>query len=141
MLQDLVEDPGELSADELHARYLEELRAVVEADGVGTVAAESGVDVDTLEALVAGESPEFTLQEAGSVLAAHEGRSGEVIANESRDALLMGMTTAVLDVEALSSEVERELDPREVQSKVEGRFPMTLREFALLHGAIQNRVP
>jgi hypothetical protein len=53
----------------------------------------------------------------------------------------MGMTNAVLDVEALAAEADGALEAREIQSKVEGRFPMTLREFALLHATIQARSP
>jgi hypothetical protein len=51
----------------------------------------------------------------------------------------MGMTTAVLDVEAVESGIAGELEAREIQSKVEGRFPMTLREYALLHRFIESR--
>ena len=58
----------------------------------------------------------------------------------TRDAIMMGMSQAVLDVEVLAAEAGGDLEPREVQSKIEGRFPMTLREFALLYATIQARV-
>ena len=140
MFHDVVDDAGERSPDELHERYEEELVAAIDARGLETVAAEAGVEEATLRALLAGDRPELTLEEAAAVLATLEGTpDAEAIAVESRDALLMGMTTAVLDVEAVESGVGGELEAREIQSKVEGRFPMTLREFALLHHFIESR--
>jgi hypothetical protein len=45
----------------------------------------------------------------------------------------------VLDVEALASGVDDALDPKEIQQKIEGRYPITLDEYALLHAYIENR--
>lgn len=140
MLHELVADAGELTPEELHARYAAELAAVVETRGVETIAEQSGVDAATVAALRDGEDPELTLEEAAAVLAVRgDTPDADAIAAASRDALLMGMTAAVLDVEVLSSGIGGELEPREIQSKVEGRFPITLREFALLHQFIQDR--
>ena len=128
MFHEVAADPGEHTSEELYERLEAELVAAVEEAGVERVAAESEVEEATLEALVAGESPELTLEEAAAIRAL------------SRDALMMGMSQAVLDVEALAAETGGELEAREVQSKIEGRYPMTLREFALLHATIQSRV-
>jgi hypothetical protein len=49
--------------------------------------------------------------------------------------------TAVLDVDAVSSGIEGVLEPKEIQQKVEGRFPMNLDEYALLHSFIEDRKP
>jgi hypothetical protein len=139
MFHELADAPGEKTADELYAVYETELVAIVEERGVETVAEETGVDSETLEALVEGAHPELDLEDAAAVLAVGVDESADDVAVLSRDALLMGMTTAVYDVEALSRELDGELEPREIQSKIEGRFPMTLREFALLHATIQER--
>ncbi|WP_255196958.1 DUF5791 family protein [Halorarius litoreus] len=140
MFHDLADSPGEKTADELYAAYEAELVDIVDEAGVDHVAEASGVDSETLQALVDGESPDLDLEDAAAILAVGVDEHPEDIAVLSRDALLLGMTNAVYDVEALSRELDGDLEPREIQSKVEGRFPMTLREFALLHATIQERV-
>jgi hypothetical protein len=140
MFHEAVDDPGEHTPEELYERYEAALVDAVEPRGVDAVAEASDVDEATLRALLDGEAPALTLEEAASVLAVLEGTPGaEDIAYEARDALLMGMTTAVLDVEAVESGIGGELEAREIQSKVEGRSPMTLREFALLHQYIDSQ--
>ena len=127
-------------ASRLRAAYDDHLATVIDAVGVETVADQSGLDPDVLRAVVAGERPELTLSEAASVLATDPDRpDADTIAAEARDILLMGMTTAVLDVEALASAVDDELEPKEIQQKVEGRFPVTLDEYALLHSTVESR--
>ncbi|MFQ3284115.1 MAG: hypothetical protein ACI9TI_002320 [Natronomonas sp.] len=133
MLHEVADSPGELQPAELHARYLDALAAVVDNHGVEPVAERSGLDPEDLRSVLAGDDPGLTLEESASILAVPEDApDGETIAAVARDDLLMGMTTAVLDVEAVESGVDGELEAREIQSKIEGRFPMTLREFALL---------
>jgi hypothetical protein len=139
MLHELVADPGELSPSELYDRYVAKLRSVIDEHGVEAVAEESGVDPGTLDGLASGDEPEITLEESTAVLAIpDDAPDGETIAALARDELLMGMTNAVLDVEAVESGLGGELEAREIQSKVEGRFPMTLREFALLYQHIEG---
>jgi hypothetical protein len=140
MFHELADDPGEKTADELYTAYETELVTIVEQQGVEAVATETGVDSETVQALVDGEHPDIELEDAAAILAVGVDETSEDITVLSRDALLMGMTNAVYDVESLSRELEGELEPREIQSKVEGRYPMTLREFALLHATIQERV-
>ena len=139
MLHEIPDEPGDSTPAELRSRYEAALRDVTEKLGVDTVATESDVEAATLAALVDGESPELSLEEAAAILAvAEDAPPAETIAATARDALLLGMTTAVLDVEAVESELEGELEAREIQSKVEGRYPMTLSEFALLHQYIEG---
>ena len=103
------------------------------------MAGSSGIDESTLRALESGDSPELNLEEASAVMAVAEGTAdAETIATVSRDALLMGMTMAVLDVEAVESGIGGRLEAREIQSKIEGRFPLTLGEFALLQQYIES---
>ena len=140
MFHEVADEPAEHTPKELYERYEAELIEAVEARGIDEVAQESEVDEATLRDLVAGEAPELTLEEGASILAAlEETPDAETIATLSRDDLLMGMTTAVLDVEAVESGIEGELEAREIQSKIEGRFPMTLREFALLQQFIESK--
>ena len=139
MFHDVADDPGSLTPEALRELYEAELRGVIEEHGIAEVAEASEVDESTLRALADGESPELTLEEASAVMAVTEGTAdAETIATVSRDALLMGMTTAVLDVEAVESGVGGRLEAREIQSKIEGRFPLTLEEFALLQQYIES---
>jgi len=141
MFHEIVEDPGSRPPADLRQRYEMALRDVIEHQGVDAVADESDVDAATLTALADGESPELSLEEAASILAVQpDTPDGDAIAATSRDALLMGMTTAVLDVEAIESGLEGELEAREIQAKVEGRYPMTVAEFALLQQHIESAV-
>ena len=140
MFHEITDDPGARTPAELRELYEAELLAVVDRHGLEAVAAASDVDEATLRALRDGDSPELELEAAASVLAvADDAPDADTIATVSRDALLMGMTTAVLDVEAVESGLGGELEAREIQSKIEGRFPMTLEEFALLHRYIESR--
>lgn len=139
MLHEIPDNPADGTTAELHEQYLAALIDVLSEYGIDAVAESSGIDSDRLETVRAGEDPELTLEEAASILAvSDESPDAETIAAVSRDELLMGMATAVLDVEAVESGIEGELEAREIQSKLEGRFPMTLREFALLHGYIKG---
>ncbi|MFC7177185.1 DUF5791 family protein [Halosegnis marinus] len=140
MFHELVSDPGEHTPEELYAALAAELADAVESAGVDAVAARTDLDRETVAAVAAGDAPELTLEEAAALLAAAEDDDAESIVLLSRDALMMGMSQAVLDVEALAAEAGGDLEAREVQSKIEGRFPMTLREFALLHATIRARV-
>lgn len=140
MLYDVVSDPGELDPAELRAQYEAELRAVVAEVGAEAAAERSGVDLRTVEALAADESPTLTLSEAADLLAlAEENPDGETIASLAREELLMGMSMAILDVDAIESGLGGEMEAREVQQKVEGRAAMTLAEFARLHQFIESR--
>ncbi|WP_435077216.1 DUF5791 family protein [Halococcus sp. AFM35] len=138
MLHD-IDDAGDLTPEELRARYDERLRAVIESHGVETVREETGVES---EALANSESPAMTLEDAAAVLALDPDEpDADAIATETRDHLLMGMTTAVLDVEAVESGINGSFDAREIQQKIEGRLPMDLDELAMIHGYIEQRKP
>ncbi|WP_267163462.1 DUF5791 family protein [Halovenus salina] len=139
MLRGRFEDANELSPEELRAAYDDRLVAVIKMVGRGTVAEEVEVDEAVLSALVAGESPEVTLETAAEILALDdELPDADSIAAEARDILLMGMSIAVLDVEAVASGLDDEMEPKEIQQKTEGRFPMTLDEYALVHNYIER---
>lgn len=138
MLRGEFTSAGELSQSELRAAYDDLLADTIDAVGIDEVAAQTDVDRETLEAIRAGEQPSITLDAAASILAIDTDRPGaDDIAAEARDILLMGMSIAVLDVEALASGLDDELEPKEIQGKAEGRYPMTLDEYAQLHRYIE----
>ena len=140
MLRGRFESAGEMSAEELQEAYEDLLVEAIEEAGVETVADQSGIDREKLEALVDGESPDVTLEEAAAILGADEELPDtETIEAEARDILLMGMSIAVLDVEAIAAGINDELEPKEIQQKAEGRFPMTLEEYAILHSYIESK--
>ncbi|MEF8789248.1 MAG: DUF5791 family protein [Haloarculaceae archaeon] len=139
MFHDAVDDPGGHSAEDLYERYEALLIEAVERVGAAEASERSGVDRETVDALLAGESPELTLEEAASLLALDVEADADTVVALDRDALLMGMTNAVVDVESLARGVDGEFDARELQAKVEGRFPMTLREFADVYRFLRAR--
>jgi hypothetical protein len=140
MLHEVADEPGSHTPEELHERYEAELVGAVEAHGVEEVAEESGIEASRLRALLDGETPEFTLEEAAAILSVlADAPDAETIAMLVRDDLMMGMSMAVLDVEAVESGIGGQLEAKEIQSKLEGRFPMKLRELALLHQFIESK--
>ena len=140
MLRGEFEDAGERSPAALQRAYEQRLAAVVESVGINRVVEEVGLDRATVQALLDEGSPDIELTEAAAIIALDdESPPADTIEAEARDILLMGMTTAVLDVETLASGVDGELEPKEIQQKVEGRFPMTVAEYALLHQYIEQR--
>ena len=140
MLRGEFADAGERSPEELRAAYEAVLRETIERVGVDAAVEESGVDRATVEALADGDSPEISLEDAAAILALDDERPPpDAVAADARDILLLGMTTAVLDVETLSSGVDGAMEPKEIQQKIEGRHPMTVAEYATLHQFIEER--
>ncbi|MEF8856891.1 MAG: DUF5791 family protein [Haloplanus sp.] len=131
---------GEIDVDEatgpedLVEAYGAVLRDTVDRLGVDAVVEETGLDTGTVDSLLDGAVGSVTLSDAAAVLGVDPDRSdAETIAAEARDVLLLGMTTAVVDVDTLSSALDASLEPKEIQQKIEGRHPMTLREYATIH--------
>ncbi|NHN58057.1 MULTISPECIES: DUF5791 family protein [Halorussus] len=142
MLYDDIADPEATSAADLRADYASELAGVIEARGVDAVADETGVAGETLEAIAAEDADaadDITLEDAAAVVAlSDESPDADAIVAEVRDNLLLGMTTAVLDVDTIAAEMD-DMDAKQVHQKVEGRAPMTLAEYATLHHFIASR--
>lgn len=140
MIRGAFDTTEELDPDGLRETYDELLADAIESVGRETAAEETGIDADRLAAVVDGDSPELTLEEAAAILGlSDEYPDADAIVAEARDIVLMGMSQAVLDVEALASGIDDALDPKEIQQKIEGRYPMTLDEYALVHAFIENR--
>lgn len=140
MLYDAVEADEEPSPEAFHAAYFEELAAVVAELGVDTVVGGTGLDRATVEAIEAGERPELTVEEAAELLALSDGApDADDIAWEARDHVLMGMTTAVVDVDTVAREIDVDLDAKEIQQAIEGRLPTTLEQFAAIQAYVDAR--
>lgn len=140
MLHAVAEQVSNVSASSLEAGYTEQLHAVVSAHGAETVAADSGLSVTQLEALAAGDSSTLTAEEAAAVLAVDESNpDAEAIVFELRDHLLLGMTTAVLDVDTVAANAEVDLTGQEIQQAIEGRTEMTLAQLAAIQSVIEQR--
>jgi hypothetical protein len=139
MLRGRFESAGEQTPDELRAAYDEVLAETIERAGRDTVVEESGVDKEVVETLADGASPDLTLEETAAILATDDDLpDADAIEAEARDILLMGMSIAVLDVEAIAAGINDELEPKEIQQKAEGRYPITLDEYATLQQYIES---
>jgi hypothetical protein len=140
MLYDVVENPGAASTDELRRAIERELQSTVVAAGVESAATASGVAVDLVAAVAAGDSPRLTLEQAAALLAVDpDAPAPEAIVAETRDDLLLGMTTGVVDVDTLADDIDGDLTGQELQQVIEGRAPMTLDQFAAIQRAIAAR--
>lgn len=133
-------DPTAAETDgELRRQYDRLLTEVVEAVGTERVVEATDLDADAVEALLDGETPDLSLTDAAAILAlSEEYPDADTIAAGARDLLLLGMSTAVVDVETLASELDGDVEPSTIQAMVEGRHPMTLTEYAQLHRAIEG---
>ncbi|MCG1002198.1 MULTISPECIES: DUF5791 family protein [Halobacterium] len=142
MLADEIQDAEAVTAGDVRADYEAALAAVVEAEGVDAVADVSGVDEQRIAALADGESVELTLEEAAGIFAASDDwPDAEGLLLEARDNLMLQMSSAVLDVEALASGLDDDYDPKEIQQKIEGRQPMSLGEYARIYRHIASENP
>ncbi|WP_266076013.1 DUF5791 family protein [Haladaptatus caseinilyticus] len=139
MLYDEIDNPGELTPEEVHTQYVSELAETIESVGVDDVVAATDLDRLAVESVADGGKPELTLEDAAAILATGDAPPKDTILLEVRDHLLMGMTTGLLDVDTLASSLDSDLGARAIQQKIEGRAPMTLEEYALIHHFIASR--
>jgi len=120
--------------------YREELAAIVDREGVDAVAAATDVDRTVLEAFVSGEDPTIDLADAAAIQALADGTpDADAVHVEATENLLLGMSMAVLDVDAVAADVDLDASPKEIQQKLERRAPMTLAEFASLEHYIASQ--
>jgi hypothetical protein len=133
-------DAGEQSPEALLSAYGSVLAETVASVGADSVVESTGIDRETVDAVAEGDVAGLSLDDATAVLATDPDRpDAEALQAEAQDILLMGMTTAVMDVESLASGIDSRLEPKEIQQKIEGRSPMTLTEYALLHSYIEGQ--
>ncbi len=139
MLHNAAEELSEPSPATLQTGYFDQLRSVIESVGVEQVVSESGLEADRIDALAAGDEPPVTVEEAAAVLATGEGNpDAEAIVFEVRDHLLLGMTTAVLDVDTIAANIDVDLTGQEVQQAIEGRIEMSLTQLAAIQAVIEE---
>jgi hypothetical protein len=121
--------------------YAGELRVIVEEVGTAEAADATDLEKAVIDAVAAGDV-EFVgrmhLTEVAPILALTDGRDADAIVADARDELLLAMSTAVTDVERLAASLETPLDPKEIQAKLEGRYPMRLREYATLRAELMD---
>ncbi|WP_254528145.1 DUF5791 family protein [Natrinema gelatinilyticum] len=130
------------SPADLRAEYEDELAAIVDRRGPEAVTAETDLERDALEALARGDSPDLTLEEAAEIQALEEGEPGpETVVTIALEHLLLGMSTAVLDVDAVESKLEIDMDAKEIQQKIEQRAPMSFEEFVHVQYVIADGAP
>lgn len=140
MIRGEFEEAGDLSPATLRGDYGELLAGTIESVGIERASDGTDIDRETLAAVRDGKRPTLTLDEAAAVLALDDERPpADAIEAEARDILLMGMSTAVLDVEALAAGIDDAMEPKEIQQKIEGRHPLTLAEYAVLHQYIGSK--
>ena len=155
MLHTVADDAADLSPDGLRVAYEDHLRTVLNTVGVDTAEAETALDRATLEAVADGDvtdgdtpdgdtdsdAADLILSDAAAIAAlADDAPDAEAIVLETRDHLLMGMTTAVLDVDAIAANLTVDLTGQEVQQAIEGRIEMTLPELAAIQSVIESRL-
>ncbi|ELY60402.1 hypothetical protein C491_03870 [Natronococcus amylolyticus DSM 10524] len=125
---------------DLRAEYDDQLASIADRHGLETALDRTGVDREELEALLEGESPDLSLEEAAEIQALESDEpDAETIETMACEHLLLGMTTAVLDVDAVESHLEIDLDAKEVQQKIERRAPMSFAEYVHLQHVIVGR--
>ncbi|UIP01164.1 DUF5791 family protein [Halobaculum sp. CBA1158] len=144
MLYDALADPtGATPADLLDA-YAAELADALADDDPATVAETVGVDEATVETMAGGDPEavaDVRLADAAAVLERVEGVPAHDIAHEVRDHLMMGMVTAILDVDTIAAEIDADLTGQEVQQALEGRTRLTLGELADIQALVIERTP
>ena len=139
MLLDPIADPEGVTAADLYDEYLDALAAEVASMGVETAVERTGLDADALESLVDGDRPALSLDDACTILGATaDWPDAESVKLEVRDSLMLGMSSAILDVDGLERELDLDLDAKMLQQKIEGRRPMTLREYAAVALVIER---
>ncbi|WP_440765585.1 DUF5791 family protein [Natronorubrum sp. DTA7] len=130
------------SPADLRAEYEGDLRAVVDQHGADAVAEETDVDRDTADALLESESPDLTIAEVAQIQSLEDGEpEPDEMVTIACEHLLLGMSTAVLDVDSIETELEIELDAKEIQQKLEQRAPMSLEEFVHIQYVIADGAP
>ena len=140
MLHTVADELDTLTLESLLAGYGDRLATTLEAAGIDTAAEKTELDDEQLSAVADGDVDALSLTDAAAILALSESTpDSEAIVLETRDHLLMGMTTAVLDVDAVAAELDVDLTGQEVQQAIEGRATLTLTELAAIQAVIDGR--
>lgn len=140
MLHTVATETDDRSPDGLLAGYNSTLTDALDS-AAETAVAESDVEQSTIDAVADGDVAALSLTEAAAIAAlSDDAPDAEAIVLETRDHLLMGMTTAVLDVDAIAANIDVDLTGQEVQQAIEGRIEMSLAELAAIQSVIEQRL-
>lgn len=127
---------------DLRAEYEANLASIVDRHGVETAVDRTTVDRETIEALLDEASPALSLEAAAEIQALEEDEpDAETIVTMACEHLLLGMSSAVLDVDSVESYLEIDLDAKEVQQKIERRAPMSFEEYVHVQHVIVDQMP
>ena len=133
-------DPDEPTAANLLAAFEAMVTEAASTVGVDRLVDEVGLTEADAAAVREGDVDGMALADAATVLAAAEsGRDADAMVAEVRDHLLMGMATAVLDVDSVAVKIDADLTGQEVQQALEGRTAMTLGQLAEIVAVIERR--
>jgi len=142
MLTEEVADAESIVGADLLERYEVHLGELVADVGADAVAERTGLASETVAAIESGEGDAYTVEDAAAVLALSEDYpDAEGMMLELRDHLMLQMSSAVLDVDAIASGLNNGLTAREIQQKIEGRQEMTVAEYATIHRYIAAENP
>ena len=138
MLVEEIED--DIDAQDLERRYRLGLADIVSAVGIDEAAERTGIDPDRLET-IGEDGSAFTVTEATAILSLVEDRTPEEIRRDVSDHLKLEMSSAVVDVDAIASALDGDLEPKDYQQMIEGRIPMPLSEYARIYRYVESKNP
>ena len=134
-------DADEVTAAALLASFETLVSEAVAEVGRDRLAEETGLDGAVVDAAADGDAAGLRLEEGAAIVAVPTDRDGDAVVAEIRDHLLMGMATAVLDVDTIAAAIDADLTGQEVQQALEGRAAMTLDQLAEIMAVIERRKP
>ena len=135
-------DADEPAAEDLLAAFEAMVTSAASDVGTDRLVGEVGLSEADATAVREGGVAALPLADAAAVLAAaNPDRDADAIVAEVRDHLLMGMATAVLDVDAIAARIDADLTGQEVQQALEGRTALTLGQLAEILAVIERRKP
>jgi len=141
MLHNAADHATELTPAALETAYTEQLSSTISSAGIDTVVSETGLDADVIAAVANGDTAELAVTDAAAILAvSKETPDADAIVFELRDHILLGMTTAVLDVDTIAANVDLDLTGQEIQQAIEGRTEMKVAQLAAIQALIEGRM-
>lgn len=91
-----------------------------------------------LETIREGENPDLSMREVAAILGVREDApEGVVVREEFRDSLVVWMSEAVLDVEAVAASVGG-TDPATLRDRIDGIEPFALQEYAAVVAVVET---
>jgi hypothetical protein len=119
--------------------YKNTLQEAITQAGADTIASETTVEADRIAAITDGNIGDLRLRQAAEIAAVRSDMAADTIIAEIRDDLLMGMATAVLDVDTVAAKTDLDLTGQEIQQALEGRTRMTMTELSSIQAVISTR--